>query len=149
MLKPIEDRIGRNAILVAFMEDGEEESFLQHLNDLGCRVCKGKAGSMSLQKIVAAIETAAKRENVIQEGVYREMHALYHAIMEAMHGITRGEAQLGEVLRTVGLRFAVVRGRPYDNKDEGEWIAVALYGTIGAPIKGLEHEAIGLGINHI
>ncbi|MGQ0454435.1 hut operon transcriptional regulator HutP, partial [Bacillus sp. SS-TM] len=23
------------------------------------------------------------------------------------------------------------------------------YGTIGAPVKGSEHEAIGLGINHI
>ena len=32
---------------------------------------------------------------------------------------------------------------------EGEWVAVALYGTIGAPVKGSEHEAIGLGINHI
>lgn len=52
-------------------------------------------------------------------------------------------------MRTVGLRFAVVRGKPYSNQAEGEWIAVALYGTIGAPIKGLEHEAVGLGINHI
>ena len=34
-------------------------------------------------------------------------------------------------------------------KKEGEWVAVALYGTIGAPVKGSEHEAIGLGINHI
>ncbi|OON42936.1 anti-terminator HutP, partial [Bacillus anthracis] len=40
-------------------------------------------------------------------------------------------------------------GTPYDGKKEGEWVAVALYGTIGAPVKGSEHEAIGLGINHI
>lgn len=51
--------------------------------------------------------------------------------------------------RTVGLRFAVVRGQPYKEKMEGEWLAVAFYGTIGAPIKGLEHETMGLGINHI
>ena len=30
--------------------------------------------------------------------------------------------------------------------DLGEWISVGIYGTIGAPIKGFEHEAIGLGI---
>lgn len=53
------------------------------------------------------------------------------------------------MMRTVGLRFAVVRGRPYHEEKEGEWIAVAFYGTIGAPVKGLEHEAIGLGVNHV
>jgi len=56
---------------------------------------------------------------------------------------------LGAVLRTVGLRFSVIRGNTYESSEEGEWIAVALYGTIGAPVKGLEHEAVGLGINHI
>jgi hut operon positive regulator len=69
--------------------------------------------------------------------------------MEALHGVTRGQVQLGSVLRTVGLRFAVVRGKPYEAETEGEWIAIALYGTIGAPVKGSEHEAMGLGINHI
>ncbi|MCJ7806800.1 MAG: transcriptional regulator, partial [Clostridia bacterium] len=29
------------------------------------------------------------------------------------------------------------------------WLAVVLYGTIGAPIKGYEHETIGLGLNHL
>jgi hut operon positive regulator len=69
--------------------------------------------------------------------------------MEALYGITRGQMQLGSVMRTVGLRFAVVRGNPYEDETEGEWLAVAIYGTIGAPIKGLEHETLGLGINHI
>ncbi|PNB66901.1 transcriptional regulator, partial [Pseudomonas sp. FW305-BF6] len=78
---------------------------------------------------------------------YREVHSLYHAILEAIQGVTRGHLQLGGVLRTVGLRFAVVRGKPYKNANEGDWIAVALYGTIGAPIKGSEHESAGLGIN--
>jgi hut operon positive regulator len=49
----------------------------------------------------------------------------------------------------VGLRFSIIRGNPYDSPEEGDWIAVALYGTIGAPVKGLEHEVVGLGINHL
>lgn len=104
---------------------------------------------MDMQKVVSAIETAAKRHQIIDEKLYREMHALYHAILEALEGVTRGQVLLGDVMRTVGLRFSVVRGMPYENEAEGEWIAVALYGTIGAPIKGLEHETTGLGINHI
>ena len=31
----------------------------------------------------------------------------------------------------------------------GEWVSVGIYGMVGAPIKGFEHEAIGLEINHI
>jgi hut operon positive regulatory protein len=136
--------IGKMAILGVL-----EESYLSQIEKQGWKYCIGKAGSMDSQKVVAAIETAAKNEKVIQTGIYRETHSLYHAIMEAFHGVTRGQVQLGTVLRTVGLRFIVVRGNPYEKKEEGDWIAVALYGTIGAPVKGLEHEAIGLGINHI
>jgi hut operon positive regulatory protein len=111
--------------------------------------CVGKVGSMDSHKVVAAVETAAKKNGIIRQDLYRESHALYHAIIEALEGITRGQIQLGAMLRTVGLRFSIVRGNPYDNPEEGEWVAVALYGTIGAPVKGLEHEAVGLGISHI
>ncbi len=113
------------------------------------RYCMGKVGSMDSQKVVAAIETAAKKNGIIRQEVYREDHALYHAIIEALEGVTRGQIQLGNVLRTVGLRFSVVRGNPYDAEEEGEWLAVAMYGTIGAPVKGLEHEVVGLGICHV
>ncbi|KSU84166.1 hut operon positive regulatory protein [Fictibacillus enclensis] len=137
-------RIGKIAMLYV-LDEARQES----VEELGWIHCSGKVGSMESNKIVAAIETAAKKNEVINGSVYRETHALYHAIMEALHGVTRGQVQLGTVLRTVGLRFSVVRGQPYEQPEEGEWIAVALYGTIGAPVKGLEHEAIGLGINHI
>ncbi|MDM5336928.1 hut operon transcriptional regulator HutP [Fictibacillus enclensis] len=137
-------RIGKIAMLYVLDEARQEI-----VEELGWIHCSGKVGSMESNKIVAAIETAAKKNEVINGSVYRETHALYHAIMEALHGVTRGQVQLGTVLRTVGLRFTVVRGQPYEQPEEGEWIAVALYGTIGAPVKGLEHEAIGLGINHI
>ncbi|MCA0151563.1 hut operon transcriptional regulator HutP [Rossellomorea vietnamensis] len=148
MNKTDHTRIGKNAMLLLLL-DREEEEWNRHLNELNWSYCTGKIGSMDSQKIVAAIETAAKRSDLVREDLYREMHALYHAIMEALTGVTRGQTQLGEILRTVGLRFSVVRGTPYESEEEGEWIAVALYGTIGAPIKGLEHETIGLGINHI
>jgi hut operon positive regulatory protein len=144
MLLDVKQRIGRNAIILALIEDGASVDMppkWQH--------CQGKVGSMESHKVVAAIETAAKKNGIIKTDIYRESHALYHAIIEAVHGVTRGQVQLGTVLRTVGLRFSVVRGNPYENKQEGDWIAVALYGTIGAPVKGSEHETIGLGINHI
>lgn len=142
-----EHRIGRHATLLVLADDESEQQAL--INGLEWKWCSGKVGSMEAQKVVAAIETAAKQHGLIQNDVYREAHALYHTIMEALHGITRGQMQLGSILRTVGLRFAIVRGNPYESEAEGEWLAVALYGTIGAPVKGLEHETLGLGINHI
>jgi len=137
-------RIGRTAMMLALTEN--EEALMKNENVVWC---VGKVGTMDAQKVVAAIETAAKQNGVINGALYREVHSLYHAILEAIQGVTRGHVQLGDVLRTVGLRFAVVRGKPYKNVNEGDWIAVALYGTIGAPIKGSEHESAGLGINHI
>ncbi|MFB4472602.1 hut operon transcriptional regulator HutP [Oceanobacillus caeni] len=142
-----ERRIGQQAILLLLSDDSTEH--LAKLKQLNWKCCTGKVGSMDAHKIVAAIETAARKNEIIRSDVYRESHALYHAIIEALHGVTRGQVQIGAVLRTVGLSFAVLRGNPYDNKQEGDWIAVSLYGTIGAPVKGSEHETIGLGINHI
>lgn len=142
------DPIGKSALMLVLQDEIEEDDgFIP--GHKTWTWCKGKVGSMDPQKIVAAVETAAKRTGLIQEDVYRESHALYHAIIEALAGVTRGQLQIGDVLRTVGLRFSVVRGNPYDNENEGDWIAVALYGTIGAPVKGSEHEAVGLGINHV
>ncbi|WP_028399916.1 hut operon transcriptional regulator HutP [Ectobacillus panaciterrae] len=146
MLLERNNRIGRLAMLLALTDEREQSVTNIPAN---WQYCIGKVGSMNSQKVVAAMETAAKSQHIIKVNVYRETHALYHAIMEALYGVTRGHVQLGDVLRTVGLRFAIVRGNPYECESEGDWIAVALYGTIGAPVKGSEHEAIGLGINHI
>ena len=141
-------RIGRLSVLL-LLNEAEESTQVEELERDGWKVCLGKVGSMDAHKVVAAIETASKKSGVIQPEGYRESHALYHATMEALHGVTRGEMLLGSLLRTVGLRFAVLRGNPYESEAEGDWIAVSLYGTIGAPIKGLEHETFGVGINHI
>lgn len=141
--------IGKNALMLVLSDQEPEQEYGAIREELHWRCCVGKVGAMEAHKVVAAIETAAKKNGIINPNVYREIHALYHAIVEAIEGVTRGQIQLGSVLRTVGLRFSIIRGNPYDSPDEGEWIAVALYGTIGAPVKGLEHEVVGLGINHL
>ncbi|MEC5259203.1 hut operon transcriptional regulator HutP [Bacillus amyloliquefaciens] len=141
-------RIGRLSVLL-LLHESEESQQISRLERDGWKVCLGRVGSMDAHKVVAAIETASKKSGVIQSEGYRESHALYHATMEALHGVTRGEMLLGSLLRTVGLKFAVLRGNPYESEAEDDWIAVSLYGTIGAPIKGLEHETFGVGINHI
>jgi len=141
--------IGKKALLLVLADQEPEPENGAVMEKLPWRYCLGKVGAMEAHKVVAAIETAAKKNGIINPDIYREIHALYHAIVEAIEGVTRGQIQLGSVLRTVGLRFSIIRGNPYDTPEEGEWIAVALYGTIGAPVKGLEHEVVGLGINHL
>ena len=76
-------RIGRMAMLLALAD--ENESPVLSIPK-GWKYCTGKVGSMNSQKVVAAMETAAKSNQVIETDVYRETHALYHAIMEALYG---------------------------------------------------------------
>jgi hut operon positive regulator len=141
--------IGKLAVLLAVSSNNEENKIFKKGEELGYKLFKGRAGSMDGEKIFAAVETAAKRRGIIQNQ-YREEHTLYHSILDAFHGVCRGELALGSILRSVGLIFSVVRGpRLAGDYSDGEWLAVALYGTIGAPIKGFEHEVMGLGINNI
>lgn len=145
----MEITIGKVAVSLAVSNRDEEQQLMQIAEKVKYKYYKGRAGSMDSEKIFAAIETAAKRRGLIKEQ-YREEHALYHSILDAFHGICRGEVALGSILRSAGLIFSIVRGpRIAGDYSDGEWLAVALYGTIGAPIKGFEHEAMGLGINHI
>ncbi len=141
--------IGKASMFIAMASEEELPIYLDLAYQNDFKVCVGQAGSMEFKKIVATIETAAENQHLIGSS-YWEKHALYHAILESFHGVCRGELELGNVLRTVGVRFAVVKGkRNFEHEDQNEWISVALYGTIGAPIKGSEHEVVGLGINHI
>ncbi len=141
--------IGKIATLMALGSDNDLKKIQKKAQEEGYIVYKGSVGSMDSAKIFAAIETAAKKENIIKP-LYREEHAIYHSILDAYSAICRGQAGLGAVLRTVGLVYSIVKGPriPEEVKD-GEWIAVVLYGTMGAPTKGYEHEVIGLGINPI
>ena len=144
------ETIGKITLKLVLAAEGEVPALLAAARRAGYRAVVGKAGAMTAEKIVAAVETAVQREQFL-ENLYRHEHSLYHAIIEAFHGVCRGQLELGEILRTVGLNFAVVRGprAAAPAAADGEWLAVALYGTIGAPRKGFEHEVIGLGINHL
>lgn len=139
--------IGKIALMLAISNDYDELKRLYESK--GYIICKGNAGSMDSKKIFAAIETAAFRENVIKEN-YHDEHALYHASVEALSGYCRGQVVLGEVLRTAGLIYVLVRGNLIEgDPSSGKWIALVLFGQIGSPRKGFEHEAIGMGIQPV
>ncbi|MBU8879715.1 transcriptional regulator [Bacillus sp. FJAT-29790] len=141
--------IGKLTTLLTMLHNHDlGEKVGQKLLNNGYRFTVGKVGAMDIAKIVGAIETAAKTNHIIDSKQYREIHSLYHAILEASQGVCRGPTQIGEILRTVGLTFAVVRG-PLSFQEEGDWICVCMYGTIGAPKKGFEHEVLGFSINHL
>ena len=143
-------KIGKLTILLLISSGEEEKELKKKVNSLGYKICIGKAGTMDSKEVIAAIETTAKREGIFRAGCYRDEHTLYHTSLNALKGLCRGEIGIGNFLRTVGVKFVILRG-PMDNtrSDLGEWISVGIYGTIGAPIKGFEHEAIGLDINTI
>jgi len=142
--------IGKTAIMYALANGEREEQVKEMAEKNGFRLIKGKVGSMNTEKLFAAVETASQREGLIRKDYYRDTHSLYHATLDAVIGICRGQVGLGNMLRTVGLIFTVARGpRTTEQLADGEWLAVVLYGTIGAPIKGYEHETIGLGLNHL
>ena len=144
-------KIGRLTILLLIASMEEEQKMLKKVLALGYKACMGKAGTMNSKELIAAIETTAKREGIILPNSYREEHALYHASLNALKGLCRGEIGIGNFLRTVGVKFVILRGSldTKQKEDMGEWISVGIYGMIGAPIKGFEHEAIGLEINNI
>ncbi|MDU2241945.1 MAG: hut operon transcriptional regulator HutP [Paenibacillus sp.] len=143
--------IGKLTIMLALLQDHEwRKTIEQQLTEGGYRFTIGRVGAMDMTKVVAAIETAAKNNKIIDSESYREVHAVYHAIIEAIQSVGRGVVQFGEILRTVGLTFSIVRGRMSGVVEhKGEWIGICVYGTIGAPKKGFEHETIGFGFNHI
>ncbi|SDD86967.1 HutP family protein [Sporomusa acidovorans] len=141
--------LGKMAVLLVVVTGEAEAAMQKQGKEFGYTLCKGKVGSMDSAKIFAAVETAAKKEGLVDQR-YREEHALYHSVLEAYNGMCRGQDGLGTILRSAGLLFSIVRGNKLPgNTSDGEWIAVALYGNMGAPIKGYEHEVLGLGMNPI
>ncbi len=143
-------KIGKLTIQLVISSEEEEKELNKRITQLGYQYATGKAGTMDSKSIIAAIKTTAKREGLILSNSYREEHVLYHTAIDALRGLCRGEIGIGSLLRTIGVKFVILRG-PIDTikKDLGEWISVGIYGMIGAPIKGFEHEAIGLEINDI
>lgn len=143
-------KIGRLTILLLISSGEEEKELLKRIRSLGYKICIGKSGTMESSEIIAAIETTSKREGIFRSDSYREEHAVYHTALNALKGLCRGEIGIGNLLRTIGVKFVVLRG-PLDTTRSGlgEWVSVGIYGMVGAPIKGFEHEAIGLEISTI
>ena len=83
--------IGKMAMMVTLLSDGrEEKELVQAVRRRGYLIVTGKVGSMDPQKVVGSIESSVKRQALIDSDLYREEHALYHAMMEALLGISGG-----------------------------------------------------------
>lgn len=67
-------KISRLTILLLISSGEKEKELLKEVNSLGYKTCIGKAGTMESSEIiaVAAIEIAAKREEIFNAGCYRE-----------------------------------------------------------------------------
>lgn len=111
------------------------------------KITHGKVGTMRINDIIGAIQTSAKKGEIIKN-TYREEHALYSSISDAIIGVCRNNTLLQESSRTTYLSFVVARGRYLEN-EPGDWIIVAIYGYIGSTTKGHEHEVVGFGIKPI
>lgn len=143
-------KIGKLTISLLISSEEEEKELIKKINSFGYKICIGKVGTMKSSEIIAAIETAAKREGIFCANNYRGEHSLYHTALNALKGLCRGEIGIGDFLRTTGVKFVILKGPLGTTRNDlGEWISVGIYGMIGAPIKGFEHEAIGLEINTI
>ena len=107
-------KIGRLTILLLVSSKEEEKELLKKVSSLGYKICIGKVGTMDSREVIAAIETTAKRKGIFRAGCYREEHALYHTTLNSLRGLCRGEIGIGNFLRTIGVKFVVLRG-PLDN----------------------------------
>ena len=113
------------------------------------RAAIGRVGTMDTQDIYASVLTVAERAKLLDPGL-NDAHALYHATHDALMGILRDPGGLGPTLRTTALVYAILRGpRKLELRGERDWIAVAMFGSIGAPRPAWEHDAVGLGVYNL
>lgn len=113
------------------------------------RAAIGRVGTMDTQDVYASVLTVAERAKLLDPGL-NDAHALYHATHDALLGILRDPAGLGPTLRTTALVYAILRGpRKLELRGERDWIAVAMFGSIGAPRPAWEHDAVGLGVYNL
>jgi len=61
--------IGKIAVLLA-LGDGDIENLQKYYENKNYIIFRGQAGSMDSKKIIAAIETAALREDIIRENYH-------------------------------------------------------------------------------
>lgn len=110
------------------------------------RAATGRVGTMDTQDVYAAVLTGAERSELLDPG-FNDAHALYRATHDALLGMVGEPAGLRPTFRTTALVYAILRGpRRLDLQGERDWLAVAMFGSIGLPRPAWEHEAVGLGI---
>lgn len=132
------NRIGKIAMMVAMSSDEEERSFREALSTGPIKIAVTYvSGALSyVQKnFVKTLVGSALHGNVVQKSA-SQIHAVIHAGLEAMHGITplvAGESQLK-------IKVAIVQ--------DGKWLVVAAYGE-SAFHPETNHERMGFGIMHI
>jgi hut operon positive regulatory protein len=121
------DKIGKLTISLLISSGLEEEKNLKKIKDLGYKVMCRQSWCHENDIIIAAIETAARRELIYRKEIsYREEHALYHAIIEALKGLCRGEIG-GDLLKSIGIKFVILRGPLEINRNNlGEWMSVGI-----------------------
>jgi len=132
------NRIGKVAMMIAMSSDEDEKAVREALTTGSLKVAVTYvSGALSyVQKnFVKTLVGSALHGNVIEKNT-AHVHAVIHAGLEAMHGITplvAGESQLK-------LKVAIVQ--------DGIWLGIAAYGE-SAFHPSTNHERFGFGIMHI
>jgi len=132
------NRIGKIAMMIAMSADEDEkqvrEAFAKGPVKIAVTYVSG-ALSYVQKNFVKTLVGSALHGNVVTKDT-GQVHAVIHAGLEAIHGITplvAGESQLK-------LKVAIVQ--------DGTWLAVAAYGE-SAFHPATNHERFGFGIMHI
>ncbi|MEN3931610.1 HutP family protein [Microvirga sp. W0021] len=134
-------RIGKIAILAALSDESEEETIkadvLAGNNNIRLAVTfiSGTRGKIN-ETFTRNILNAAIQNNVIRK-TPGQMHAVLHAALEALQGVT---PQTTSVSSSVKVKVAICT--------DGVWLAVAAYGD-SAVSPFTNHERCGFGIMHL
>ena len=132
--------LGRAAVCLAMTESrDEEDSYKEIINNQGFKaVATEVSGKLNeiLSKIIKNAVTAALNTNLIANNS-RYVHAINHAVLEAMHGIVTSPVSPNPSLK---LKISVVT--------DGQWVAVGIYGYSALHFT-TNQEKCGLGVMHL
>ena len=133
------NRIGKVAMMIAMSADADEKQVIETLSrGSSLRIAVTYvSGALSYEQknFVKTLVGSALHGNVVTKDT-GQVHAVIHAGLEAIHGITplvAGESQLK-------LKVAIV--------NDGTWLAIAAYGE-SAFHPATNHERFGFGIMHV
>lgn len=131
--------LGRAAMLLAMVEDRDEEEVLKdRLKSKGYRTVVTEVSGPLVefkQKVMKNAVTAALNTGIVDNDG-RQMHGVVHAVLEAAQGILI--ASLANP--SLKVKTAIV--------SNGRWVAVGMFGVAALHV-ATNHERAGLGIMHI